>query len=128
GWSGAQHRLDGRQADVPPGEPITTPAAVDEGYARRLRWWRWTRRLARDDDRLRQRSIRIELEGVADIHVPLRNPGHPLAGAPDLTAVALGIAGSRCPLGWCASRGLGSRGRTRGGRTTHARGEHSAGH
>jgi hypothetical protein len=88
--------------------------AVDEWYARRRRRRRGTRGVARDHDRFGQRSVRVEMEGMADIHVPAGYCVHPRTGAPQVAALAVGIAG-RKTLGRRARWDVRVRRRTLGG-------------
>jgi hypothetical protein len=101
--------------------------AVDEQDARRRRRRRRTRRVPRDHDWFGQRSIRVEMEGMADIHVPAGYCVHPRTGAPQLAAITEGIAG-RETLGRRARCGVRVRRRTVRGCLRRANGQpHSCG-
>ena len=88
--------------------------AVDQRDAGRLGRPRRSGRLARDDDRLGQGSVGVEVEGVADVLVPVRYAAHPRTGAPELAAITDGVARPGWPLGRGARRGVRVRRRAEG--------------
>src|SRR5215217_6527540 len=69
--------------------------------------------VTRDHDRFGQRSVRVEIEGMADIHIPAGYCVHPRTGTPQLAAFAVGVA-SRKTLGRRAGWNVRVRRRTLG--------------
>jgi inner membrane transporter RhtA len=104
---------------------------IDERDAGRLGRPRRSGRLTRDDDRLGQRSVGVEVEGMTDVPVPVRYAAHSRTGAPQLPAIAEGVARPGRPFGRGTRRSVRSTASRRGRRARYLRlapGRRDSGH